>query len=124
MENYIERRNDVYYLRETGITLDLIVTRFHEGLTPETIQSECFPQLTLEQIYGAIAYYLRHKTKINEYLQRAAVEFAEASRQAKIAHPPLAERNAARRFEFELIDLLHKYKMEPQRHRDTETREK
>ena len=94
MESYIEQRNDAYYLRETNVLLDLIVSRFHEGLTPEKIQSECFPQLTLEQIYGAIAYYLRHKIEINAYLKRAATDFARASRQAKIAHPSLTAKIA------------------------------
>jgi hypothetical protein len=42
--------------------------------------TECFPVLTLEQVYGAIAYYLAHRAKIDAYLEQADTEF-EALRQ-------------------------------------------
>jgi hypothetical protein len=52
------------------------VRRFWEGDTPESIV-QSFPVLTLEQVYGAIAYYLRHQDTIDSYLKQA--ESAEAA---------------------------------------------
>jgi hypothetical protein len=43
--------------------------------------TECFPTLTLEQVYGAITYYLAHRAEIDRYLEQADAEF-EALRQA------------------------------------------
>ena len=53
---------------------------FRRGASPETIKSS-FPALTLEQVYGAITYYLCKQTEIDEYL-RQSEEAYEAARQA------------------------------------------
>ncbi len=37
--------------------------------------TEYFPVLTLEQVYGAITYYLVHRTEIDHYLQQADAKF-------------------------------------------------
>jgi uncharacterized protein (DUF433 family) len=51
-KQYIERRDEGYWLAGTRISLDSIVFAFLDGLSPETIAAECFPSLTLEQVYG------------------------------------------------------------------------
>ena len=69
--------------RNTRVSLDSVVVAFAQGLSPETIAGECFPTLTLEQVYGAIAYYLAHRTEIDAYLKRADAgfdSFREATR--------------------------------------------
>ena len=38
-----------------------------EGLSPESI-AETFPALTLEQVYGAIAFYLANQQMVDDYL--------------------------------------------------------
>lgn len=91
-ENYIEQRNGGYYIRGTKILLDLIVSRFHEGLAPETIQSECFQSLTLEQIYGSITFYLHNRQKIDQYLQQATSDFVRQSAESKAKHSELTKR--------------------------------
>ena len=73
--DYIKRRDDGYWIRDTGVSLDSIVLRFLEGLSAESIQLDCFPVLTLEQVYGAIAYYLRHREEIDAYLRKADNEY-------------------------------------------------
>ncbi|MDB9527177.1 DUF433 domain-containing protein [Oscillatoria sp. CS-180] len=78
---YVEQRENVYWIANTRVSLDSIVSAFLQGLSPETIATECFPALTLEQIYGAIAYYLGNRSAIDAYLEQAEVEFA-ALRQA------------------------------------------
>lgn len=78
---YIETRDGGYWISGTRVSLDSVVFAFLGGLSPETIAGECFPTLTLEQVYGAIAYYLAHRPEIDAYLKHADDEF-EALRQA------------------------------------------
>ncbi len=88
MENqYIEFHDEGYWILGTRISLDSIVYAFREGLSPETIARDCFPSLSLEQVYGAIAYYLGHQADIDEYLLRVA-EMAEQLRQKLRAAEP------------------------------------
>jgi uncharacterized protein (DUF433 family) len=72
---YIEKRHDAYWIGGTRISLDSVVMAFQQGLSPETIAAECFPALSLEQVYGAIAYYLANRPKIDVYLTKSNVEF-------------------------------------------------
>jgi uncharacterized protein (DUF433 family) len=77
---YVERRDGGYCISGTRVSLDSIVYAFRRGASPETIKSS-FPGLTLEQVYGAIAYYLSKQSEIDEYL-RHSEEAYEAARQA------------------------------------------
>lgn len=49
------------------VSLDSVVRAYWEGLSPEAIAEE-FSALSTEQVYGAIAFYLRHKDDIDAYL--------------------------------------------------------
>ena len=73
---YVEKRDEGYWIARTRVSLDSVVFAFLDGLSPETIATECFPVLTLEQVYGAITYYLSHRAEIDDYLQQADAEFA------------------------------------------------
>ncbi|MGB3298043.1 MAG: DUF433 domain-containing protein [Phormidesmis sp.] len=73
---YVEQRESGYWIAHTRISLDSVVVTFLQGLTPETIAAECFPSLSLEQVYSAMAYYLGHRIEIDAYLQQADAEFA------------------------------------------------
>lgn len=82
MDNsYVEKRDAGYWITGTRVSLDSIVLAFLDGLSPETIVADCFPVLRLEQVYGAIAYYLAHRPEIDGDLKNADAEF-EALRQA------------------------------------------
>ena len=74
-KQYIEKHDDGYYISETRVSLDSVVIAFLDGLSPETIAAECFPTLTLEQVYGAITYYESHRNEIDDYLKKAETEF-------------------------------------------------
>jgi len=80
-KGYVERRDEGYWIAGTRVSLDSVFFAFLDGLSPETIAAECFPVLTLEQVFGAITYYLAHRTEIDEYLKTAGEEF-ESLRQA------------------------------------------
>lgn len=66
-KSYITYRNEGYWIEGTRISLDSIVYAFQKGLSPESIV-QSFPLLTLEQVYGAITFYLANRTEVDAYL--------------------------------------------------------
>lgn len=54
---------------QSRVMLDSIIASFHEGHSAETIGQQ-YPAVTLEEIYGAIAFYLGHRQQVDEYLAR------------------------------------------------------
>jgi uncharacterized protein (DUF433 family) len=95
---YVEYRDNVYRVAETRVALDSIIRRFWEGDAPEAIV-QSFPVLTLEQVYGAIAYYLRHQARIDTYLQQAEAEEAAVIEQLRHQNRALHERLVRRKSE-------------------------
>ena len=79
-KQYVEQRDGGYWVAGTRVSLDSIVYAFWGGQTAESI-AQSFPVLTLEQVYGAIAFYLANRTDIDAYLAQAKADF-EARRQA------------------------------------------
>jgi uncharacterized protein (DUF433 family) len=93
-KSYIEQREGVYRVGDTRVSLDSIVYAFLEGHTAESIQ-QCFPILTLEQVYGAITYYLAHREDIDAYLQEQAAAFETLKETLRQNNPHMAQRIAA-----------------------------
>ena len=62
-KRYVEKRDGGYWVNDSRISLDSVVFAFLDGLSPEAIARECFPTLSLEQVYGAITYYLAHRAR-------------------------------------------------------------
>jgi len=54
---------------QTRVMLDSVIAAFQQGQSAETIQQQ-YPSLTLEEVYGAITYYLGHQDEVDAYLQR------------------------------------------------------
>jgi uncharacterized protein (DUF433 family) len=52
-----------------GISLDSVVIAFQQGHSAETIQ-QLYPTLSLEEVYGAVAYYLANRDEVDRYLER------------------------------------------------------
>ena len=97
MRDYVEVAEDEYRIAGTRVSLDSIVYAFLDGQTAESI-AQSFPTLTLEQIYGAIAYYLAHRNEIDEHLARNREDYEAAREQARQRDPALyAKLGAARR---------------------------
>ena len=86
-KEYVEKRDEGYWIAGTRVSLDSVVFAFLDGLSPETIAAECFPVLTLEQVFGAITYYLGHRTEIDEYLRNADEEFESLREATRDADP-------------------------------------
>jgi uncharacterized protein (DUF433 family) len=60
---------DIIRLKGHRIGLEQIVERYHLGANPEQIALD-FPGLSLEMIYGTIAYYLHNRAAVDAYLAR------------------------------------------------------
>jgi uncharacterized protein (DUF433 family) len=52
---------------QTRVLLELVIRAFQDGSTAEAIVQR-YPTTTLADIYGVIAYYLRHQEDIQKYL--------------------------------------------------------
>jgi uncharacterized protein (DUF433 family) len=48
-----------------GVSLDSVVIAFQDGRSPETIQ-QLYPALSLEEVYGAVAYYLANRNEVDQ----------------------------------------------------------
>jgi len=90
-KEYVEERGGNYYIAGTRISLDSIVHAFRRGESPETI-CQNFALLRLEEVYGAIAYYLANKTEIDAYLIHQDGKWAAGKRNAAPLPANLRER--------------------------------
>ena len=63
----------------TRVTLDTVVSSFADGATPEEIAQD-YSVLDLADVYAVIAYYLRHRNEVDEYLQRRDLQRAAVRR--------------------------------------------
>ena len=61
---YVEQRNGGFYVAGTRVSLDSNVYSFKAGDSPETIRQN-LSSLTLEQVYGAITFYLAHEQEVD-----------------------------------------------------------
>lgn len=64
---------------DSQVVLDIVIREFNNGADPEGIVHG-YPTLNLADVYAVIAYYLRHRKEVDEYLQ-ARREEAERLRQ-------------------------------------------
>ena len=93
---YVEQRGGGYYVAGSRVSLDSVVYAFLRGESPEGIL-ESFPALSLEQVFGALAFYLANRESVDAYLQEARAEFARMRDEARRQHPALyAKLDAAR----------------------------
>lgn len=87
MNEYVETREGGYWIKGKRISLDSVVYAFHRGQSPESIQ-QSFPLLNLEEIYGAITFYLANRDEVDRSIREDETAFDELHRESK-------ERNAS-----------------------------
>ncbi len=97
MSEYVEEHDGGYWVSGTRVSLDSVVIAFQQGFSADTIARDCFPILTLEQVYGSIAYYLAHRAEIDAYLKKEEAEFEAFRQKTNDAIRPLIEKLAAER---------------------------
>jgi len=56
-------------VRGTRVGVEHLLTEYMAGRLPEEIAMD-FPTVTLEQVHGIIAWYLRNREEVAEYLRR------------------------------------------------------
>jgi uncharacterized protein (DUF433 family) len=81
-KDYVTEVTNAYRITGTRVSLDSVVYAFLNGVSPESIV-DSFPALTLEQVYGAIAYYLAHQAEVDAYLREGEAEFAALSKRLR-----------------------------------------
>ena len=52
---------------ESRVLVELVISAFEDGATPEAIAQQ-YPAAHLSDIYGVIAYYLRHREEMRKYI--------------------------------------------------------
>lgn len=74
----------------TRLLLEMVVHAFEDGATPETIVQQ-FPVVTLAEVYAVIAYYLRHRQEVEQYLAEREKTADEVRRKIESHQGDLAE---------------------------------
>jgi uncharacterized protein (DUF433 family) len=86
-KQYVEQRDGGYWIISRRVTLDSVVYAYIAGQTAESI-AQLFPVLTIEEVYGAITFYLSHRAEIDAYLMRTRAYY-DAKRQAARQSDPM-----------------------------------
>ena len=95
-QEYVETRDGGYYVAHSRVSLDSIVYAFLGGQTAEAI-GQSFPVLTLEQVYGALTFYLAHREVVDEYLASQRHDIEARRQAAREADPMFYQKIAAAR---------------------------
>jgi uncharacterized protein (DUF433 family) len=85
-KEYVKRIEGVYRVGDTRVSLDSLVYLFREGMSVESMV-ESYPALTLEEVHGALAFYLANESEIDAYL-------ADGERISESQHAQSREVNA------------------------------
>lgn len=101
-KEYVKQVEGAYRISGTRVSLDSVVYGWLNGQSPESIV-DSYPVLTLEQVHGALAYYLAHQEEIEQYLRQGEAEFEvlrqELSRKLSETKPLLYQKLMARKLQ-------------------------
>ena len=101
-KEYIDRRPEGYYIAGTRVSLASVVLQFRQGAAPETILQN-YPALgSLENVYGAIVFYLANQSAVESYLEEHERQWREFRAAADPLPSALAELPPCR-----LLDTRH-----------------
>ena len=88
---YVEVRNDAYYVAGTRIGLDVVIYEFRDGRSAEDI-FDAFPSIgSLAKVYGAITFILEHPGEVEAYLKEQDRRYEELQQRYPLP-PELIER--------------------------------
>jgi uncharacterized protein (DUF433 family) len=90
---------------DSQVVLDVVIREFNNGADPEGIVHG-YPTLALADVYGVIAYYLRHRKEVDEYLHNRREEAGRLRQEIEAKQPGRAELRAKL--------LARKAQMEPE----------
>lgn len=72
-------KDGVARVGHTRVSLDTLIAAYKRGASVEEIALR-YDALQLADIYGALAYYLRHQADVDQYLEQRRREAAELRR--------------------------------------------
>jgi uncharacterized protein (DUF433 family) len=93
---YVEEVDGAYRIAGTRVSLDSVVYGFLRGESAEAI-AQNFPALTLEQVYGGIAFYLANRAEVDAYLERRSAEYEKLRQQSRDQDPAFYQKWADRK---------------------------
>jgi uncharacterized protein (DUF433 family) len=76
---------------QTRVSLDSVVIAFQQGHSPGTIRQQ-YPSLSLEEVYGAITFYLANRETVDQYLERQQKLWDDLRQKADENPNPVVER--------------------------------
>jgi uncharacterized protein (DUF433 family) len=86
IKEYVENRDGGYWIVDSRVSLDSVVYSFLNGQSAESI-AQSFMALTLEQVYGAIAFYLHNRSQLDTYFAKTRSDFDVLRQAARDADP-------------------------------------
>lgn len=92
---YVERVNDAYRILGSRVSLDSVVHAYRNGQTAEGI-AQSFPALKLEQVHGALAFYLAHQSEIDASLDRSGADYEKLREDSRRQDPIFYQKLATR----------------------------
>src|SRR5713226_9497386 len=72
------------------VLLDVVIREFNNGADPEAI-AHGYPTLQLADVYGVIAYYLRHRQELDQYLDARRKEAIKLRQEIEAKQPDRLE---------------------------------
>jgi uncharacterized protein (DUF433 family) len=90
-KDYIEKRGAGYYVTGKRVSLDSIIYAYFDGYSAESIV-DSFPSVSLEEVYGTIAFYLSNRVAIDNYLAEGEKEFDRLRDESRKKDPAFYER--------------------------------
>ena len=69
MREYIEKRNTGLFVIGSKVALESVVYEYEGGASPESILLSYPGLASLENVYGAITYYLANRSAVESYLE-------------------------------------------------------
>jgi uncharacterized protein (DUF433 family) len=82
--------NGVLRVGDSQVLLDVVIHQFNNGAEPEAIVHG-YSTLKLADVYDVIAYYLRHRGEIDDYLRARRQEAQKLREEIEAKQPNRAE---------------------------------
>src|SRR5258708_37839774 len=76
---------------KTRVTLDTVIEAFLDGVSAEEIVCQ-YPSLELPDVYAVIAYYLRRRVEVDDYLQWRSAQTENIQKQNQTRVSPIGVR--------------------------------
>ena len=87
----VEQRNGGYYVVGSRVSLDSVVYAYLRGESMLGIV-ESFPVLSLQQVNGAVEFYLGNRALVDEYLREQERLYEQMYQEARLKDPAFYEK--------------------------------